>query len=59
MLVQIAYSKIIDNHSILESKCPECCPGCFLRECADPDICPQPEPKEPKGNYVNKERNKL
>ena len=59
MLVQIANSKIVDNHSIPESKCPECCPLCWLQQCMDPDICPRPEPKEPQGNYVNKERNKL
>ena len=47
---------ILDNHSIVESKCPECCPFCKLEECADPEICPQPEPREPKGNYASKER---
>ena len=25
--------------------CPDCCPDCKLRECADPSICPQPEEK--------------
>ena len=55
-MIQIAYSKIVDNNSILESKCPECCPYCLLRQCDDPDICPQPEPRVPKGNYANKER---
>ena len=42
-------SKIIDDYSILE--CPECCKwNCLLRQCEDPEICPQPEPKESKGN---------
>ena len=59
MLVQISYSKIVDNYSILESKCPECCPGCWLLQCMDPDICPQPETRMLQGNNVNKERNNL
>ena len=59
-MAQISYSKIFDNRSILESKCPECCLwfGCKLPDCADPDICPQPETRM-QGNYANKERNKL
>ena len=28
--------------------CPDCCPDCKLRECADPSICPQP----PKNNIL-------
>ncbi len=49
-MIQSAFSKIVDDYSILE--CPECCKRreCWLRDCIDPEICPRPEPKEPKGN---------